>query len=63
MKSTDAAANRVVVAAASELARRRVEVEPATLYRDGGARRPRQAALPLGAVAVPWLAGRAGGGS
>jgi tRNA-specific 2-thiouridylase len=35
VKSTDAATNRVVVARRSELATRRVEVEPATLYRDG----------------------------
>jgi len=35
VKSTDAAANRVIVGRRSELAMRRVEVEPATLYRDG----------------------------
>jgi tRNA-specific 2-thiouridylase len=35
VKSTDAATNRVVVGRRSELATRRVEVEPATLYRDG----------------------------
>ena len=34
VKSTDAATNRVVVATRSGLATRRVEVEPATLYRD-----------------------------
>jgi tRNA-specific 2-thiouridylase len=34
VKSTDAATNRVVVATRSELATHRVEVEPATLYRD-----------------------------
>jgi tRNA-uridine 2-sulfurtransferase len=35
VKSTDAATNTVVVARRSELATRRVEVQPATLYRDG----------------------------
>src|SRR4051812_29625810 len=35
VKSTDAATNRVVVGRRPELATRRVEVEPATLYRDG----------------------------
>jgi tRNA-uridine 2-sulfurtransferase len=34
VKSTDAATNRVVLAPRPELATRRVEVEPATLYRD-----------------------------
>jgi tRNA-specific 2-thiouridylase len=36
VKATDAATNTVVVGTRSEIASRRVEVEPATLYRDGG---------------------------